>query len=310
MRHREQTTRLIAVAVAIGALVTIALSTFAWPAARLEPRDLPVGVVGPAPERLTEDHGFEVHRYPDKAAARQAIEEREVYGAVVGQTLLTASAASPTVAALLERELAPAGGTRVVDVVPADPDDPRGAAFSNLALPLTFVSILTGVIVAVTTRPGLLQAGVLVGGALLAGVVAIAVVQGWLGVLEGDWWANAGVIALVILAMAGLVAGLMAVLGHHGAALAALLMVFVGNPWSGVSSAPELLPGWVGSIGQLLPPGAGGSLLRSSAFFDGNGGGGPLAVLLAWALFGLAAISAGAMRAHRTAATRVSTQPA
>jgi hypothetical protein len=48
-------------------------------------------------------------------------------------------------------------------------------------------------------------------------------------------------------------------------------MVLVGNPLSGISSAPERLPEPAGALGPLLPPGAGGSLLRSTAFFDGAG---------------------------------------
>lgn len=56
----------------------------------------------------------------------------------------------------------------------------------------------------------------------------------------------------------------------------ALLMVMLGNPFSGVTSAPELLPEPFGMIGQRLPPGAGGSLPRSVAFFDGSAAGGAL----------------------------------
>jgi hypothetical protein len=36
-------------------------------------------------------------------------------------------------------------------------------------------------------------------------------------------------------------------------------------------------------IGQLLPPGAGGNLLRSTGFFDGAGGAEHLTVLAVWA---------------------------
>ena len=50
-------------------IVAIALSTFAWSAANLEPRDLPLGVAGPAratvpvEARLAERKGaFDVHR--------------------------------------------------------------------------------------------------------------------------------------------------------------------------------------------------------------------------------------------------------
>jgi hypothetical protein len=95
--------------------------------------------------------------------------------------------------------------------------------------------------------------------------------------------------------------GLAALLGRAGAALGALLMVLVGNPLSGVSSAPELLPEPAGAIGQLLPPGAGGSLLRSTAFFDGAAASGPLVVLAAWIAIGLVAAVAAALRRRRPA---------
>ena len=117
--------------------------------------------------------------------------------------------------------------------------------------------------------------------------------------LEGDWVVNAGVLGLTVLAVGGAVAGLAALFGRAGAAFGALLMVLVGNPLSGVSSAPELLPQPAGAIGQLLPPGAGGSLLRSTAFFDGAGGTVLLAVLAAWVVLGLLLTWMAAMRRLR-----------
>jgi hypothetical protein len=80
--------------------------------------------------------------------------------------------------------------------------------------------------------------------------------------------------------------------------------MFVGNPLSGITSAPELLPKPWGTLGQLLPPGAGGSLLRSTAFFGGWGSGAHLAVLIAWILFGCAALAASAWRQPRLLAAR------
>jgi hypothetical protein len=53
-----------------------------------------------------------------------------------------------------------------------------------------------------------------------------------------------------------------------------------------------MLPQAAGVIGQLLPPGAGGSLLRSMAFFNGAGADRPLVVLAVWAVLGLAALLA------------------
>jgi hypothetical protein len=178
--------------------------------------------------------------------------------------------------------------------VPADPDDPRGTAFSSIGLPLVLAGVIGGVIVSLLGRPGLEEVGILAGVAALTGLVTIAMVQGWLGVLGGPWLVNAGVVALAVFATAATVAGLKALIGYAGLAVGALLFVFVGNPWSGITSAPELLPKAAGFIGQLLPSGAGSQLLRSSAFFDGASGGGKILVLLVWAVLGTAAILAGA----------------
>jgi hypothetical protein len=127
------------------------------------------------------------------------------------------------------------------------------------------------------------------------------VAQGWLGIFEQNWVANWGALSLTVLAIASVVAGFEALLGRAGIGVGAATMVLVGNPLSAVSSAPELLPQPLGAIGQLLPPGAGGNLIRSTAFFDGAGAGEHVAVLAAWALVGFAALFAAAVRSGRIA---------
>jgi hypothetical protein len=109
--HRAQ----LAVLVLVPLLAVLALAAFAWPAARLAPRDLPVGVVAPEAaaaaigQRLAGGgEAVDLRRYPDQAAAAAAIEDRRIYGAIVlapdgaPSTVLTASAASPAVAQLLQ----------------------------------------------------------------------------------------------------------------------------------------------------------------------------------------------------------------
>lgn len=103
-------------------------------------------------------------------------------------------------------------------------------------------------------------------------------------------------LGLTVPAIGATVAGLAALIGPAGVGLGALLMVLLGNPFSGVTSAPELLPRPVGAIGQLLPPGAGGSLLRSVAFFDGSAAGGAGLTLGLWAAAGLTAVLVGGRR--------------
>jgi hypothetical protein len=188
-------------------------------------------------------------------------------------------------------------------VVPADPDDPRGSALSTSVLPLVLAGAAAGLVIVTAGRPGPAAAVTLVVVSALGGLVAEGLAQGWLGIIAGDWLVNAGVLGLMVLAIAVTVAGLAALLGRAGIALGGLLMVLVGNPWSAVSSAPELLPEPTGVIGQLLPPGAGGTLLRSTAFFDGAAAGTPLIVLGTWSVLGLAAVWWGGRRHRRASAT-------
>jgi hypothetical protein len=86
-------------------------------------------------------------------------------------------------------------------------------------------------------------------------------------------------------------------------------MVFVGNPFSGATSAPQLLPDWVDHLGQWLPPGAGVGLLRSTAYFGDHGAAGHLVVLLLWTGIGLGAIVAGHHTSVRFAAHPSRVQP-
>lgn len=303
----------IAAIVLVPILVAVMLSLFAWPAANLEPRNLPIGIagpeqaVGPIEQGLVAKAGedaFDVHTYPDEAAARAAIKDREVYGAIVvgpaGVTLLTASAASPVVAQLLQQagtQLAAANPSapapKVVDVVPTDPDDPRGAVLGSALLPLVLAGMAGAFLLGLRTRPGLGQAGALIAIAALSGLAVVGIAQGWLGAFGGDWWMNAGAFALSILAIGAGVAGLGAIFGTAGLGLGAAIMMLIGNPFSGLTSAPEMLPTWAGVTGQYLPPGAGGTLVRSTAFFDGAGASQQLLVLACWALGGLLLVVVG-----------------
>lgn len=302
-------------------LVALFVILFAWPAARLAPRDLPIGVVGPfqattALAANLDAHGFAVHRYGSADAARAAIADRDIYGAFVagpdGLTVLTASAASPSVAQLLQSiatEVTDArsgakSGPRVLDVTPTGAGDPHGAVFIAALFPLVLASMLSGVVIGLLTRPGWWQAATLAVVAIVAGLLVTWVIQGWLGALGGNWWTNASVISLTIFSVAAAVAGAGALIGPSGYALGALVMALIGNPWSGAASAPELLPDAVRITGQLLPAGACTTLLRGTAFFDDAGSSAPLIVLLVWATLGLGAIWAGAAATHRLSASR------
>jgi hypothetical protein len=130
------------------------------------------------------------------------------------------------------------------------------------------------------------------------------VVQGDLGALPGDRLPDWGALALMLFALSSTTAGLATLIGPAGVAIGAALMVFVGNPFAAITSAPELLPKAVARLGQLMPPGAGSNLLRSTAYFDGHGAAIHVVVLVAWSVFGVVAILEGHRRAGRRHAAR------
>lgn len=300
-----------AVALGLGAalLQALMLLAFAWPATEIAPRDLPLAVAGPqaamVEARLTglDPDAFELTTVPDEAAAREAITGREVYGAIVtgggAPRVLVASGAGPAVAQQLTqlgRQLSGAPAAQIEDVVPADPDDPRGAGFGAMALPLVMAGIAGGVVLTllIPSAGGRALGAVVFG--IAGGLLSMVIAQTWLSVVPGDYLQLSLVAGLVSFAVAGTVAGLATVVGRAGIGIAALLMLLVGNPFSAATSAPELLPQPWGLVGQLLPPGAAASLLRSVAFFDWAGAQGPLLVLLAWSALALVLLGVGAIR--------------
>lgn len=284
---------------------------FAWPAKNTAPRDLPVVVAGPGPaatavaDRLRAERpgAFDISAVADAASADQALRDRDAYAAFVvdpatGMSLHVASAASPTVSTLLTQAVQQLGGGRpvpVVDVVASPAHDPRGAAFSSAFLPLLLTSLAAGVALLYVVRSHAVRLIGLLTFAVLAGVVAAGIMHG-LGILTGSYLAAAGTIALLALAIGGAVSGLGAILGAPGIGLGALAVFFFGNPISGLAAAPELLPRPWGTVGQFLPPGAGASLLRSAAFFDGAGSNRPLWVLGSWAVGGILLTAVGHYR--------------
>jgi hypothetical protein len=311
-RAPSSTAKAVIIAAAVTIVLAAIVSWFAWPAKEVAPRDLPIVVAGPPPvaaalaDQLRSERAgaFDVTTVADADAADEVIRAREAYGAIVvgpdGPSLHIATAASPTVAALLTQAAQEFGQGRpvpVVDVVRAGPDDPRGAGFTAGFLPLLLAAMVAGIILAVVISGRQARIVGVVTFAVLAGLVGAAMLD-WLGLTAGNYLGVAGAIALVALAISATVAGLAAVLGPPGIALGVVLVFLFGNPISGAAAAPELLPEPWGVVGQLLPPGAGVSLVRSAGFFDGAGSAAPLWTLVVWAALGLVALVLGRPFGH------------
>jgi hypothetical protein len=302
------------------AVLSMIMIAFAWPATRSGVHDVPIAVAGADPAvaevirqlDAKRPEAFTVTVVRDTAAAERLIRDREVYGAIdvsgAHPQVIVASAAGPVVAQALQQLALGLGqggegaAPAVRDLVPLPADDPRGAGLAAGALPLVLGGIMAaGLLSNVLAGIGRRVAGALAF-AVTGGLALVAILQYWLGSLQGDYWTNSGVVALSIAATALTLLGLESLLGVAGLGLGAALMMLLGNPLSGLASAPEMLPAGWGALGQLLPPGAAGSLLRSTAYFDGAGALPHVLVLAGWAVLGLILVGvAGARQRTGTA---------
>ncbi|MGR2753606.1 hypothetical protein [Agromyces arachidis] len=348
------TGRAVAIGAALSLVVGLVLLAFAWPSVTAEPKDLPVGVVGPdaavtqVETRVADEAAgaIALERYADRDAAIDAIEQRDAYGAVVlgeGPTdapeVLIASAAGPAVAqqlrglaqqlqagideqvraAIPERveqaveaavaaAVAQATGqpgapgtpsvpelpevpdvtVAVTDVVPLADGDRTGSGLAVAVFPLVLGGMLGGIaisflVIGALRRVAAVAAYAVAGGLLLAGIL-----QGWFGVLQGEFWLNSAALALALAAVALPVTGFVALLGRAGIAVAVLLFVLVANPISAAAVPVQFLAAPWGAIGQWFPPGAAATLLRDLSYFPAADATFPWLVLAGWAVAGLA----------------------
>ncbi|MCK9928853.1 SNG1 family protein [Frankia sp. Mgl5] len=313
-RTPSDAVRVAGVVAGLTILLGVMLTAFALPAANLNPHHVGLGVVGPpsavtAARQQLESRGdaFDIKTYADADAARTAILERKIYGAVIldpgGVHTLVASAASVSIAATAQgvgAGIASASDVpaTVTDIRPFPSDDSRGAGLSAGALPLALGGwIGATVIMLVFHTPGrrMLTAGIF---AVVGGLGLTAVLQFGIGTLDGNYWLTSLGAMLGIGATASAVLGLRTLFGGAGLGIAAILLILLGNPLSGLSNAPELLPEPWGAIGQLLPPGATGALIRDLAFFDGHGSLHAVLTLTAWLVGGAVFLALGVAR-HR-----------
>lgn len=282
---------------AVGVAVLLPLlfvAAFVVPGHDPKPNGLPVAQAG-APAALVaalEERGVEVEAVADRAEAERAVRERDAYGAFApgpgGRSeLLLASGASAAVATTLRAVAASAGVPVGADLAPLPEGDLRGVTLNLLVLPLIITAIIgallaTGLLPEVGTRTQV-SLTLLVG--LLAGLGSVGIVHA-LDALPGSFLAEAGLAALMVTGVALTAGAIVRALGPPALLAAFLLFLVVGNPASGLASAPELLPTPWKEVGGLLPPGALGDALRGTAWFDGAAIGGPVIVLIAWIAIG------------------------
>ncbi|WP_406312927.1 hypothetical protein OHA77_30990 [Streptosporangium sp. NBC_01639] len=297
--------KLALVVLGLAALITTMLCAFALPSLHSGPRHVPVGVTGPqqttdALRENADKDAWDVRVYETPAAVQSAVKDRAIAGGLAvtdhGVDVYTANAGGPSATSALTalgdgvaaQHMTEAS---VHDLVPFTQDDPHGTGLTSALLPMIFGGIFP-VLILSSVFPGHRGLRTRLVGALMFSVVAgaavAAVLQFATHSIDGNYWLTALGVILGIAAMSTTLLGLQAFFGMAGFALGGALMMLLGNPLSGLATGPHWLPNGWATFGQLLPPGASGSLLRANAFFDGTDAGFPVLVLTAWVVIGVA----------------------
>jgi hypothetical protein len=314
----------------VGVLIAIFALTYSNVAANHSPKphNLPIGIVGPAPVvdvargqlARVDPGGFKVDDYDSLPAARTAILQRSVYGAyqpAPSPVLLTANAASPPVATLLQRVFGSVtqvtGRPLVVDdVAPLPSSDSSGATIFSALLGLIIAALAGSSIVYAFTRHRhesvriVATTAIAVAAGLITALVTTVIVRAFPGDHFLVVW---GVATLFVLAMGLPIAAVQVLFGFPGSAIGFVLFLVIGNPASGGSSAPELLPTFWRVLSQALPPGAAVTSMRDVVYFRGHGCADALIVMSIYAVMGAAvAMVVASVRAARSGKVIVSTQ--
>jgi Protein of unknown function (DUF3533) len=292
----------------LGVLVAVFALVSSNVAANHSPKahGLPIGLVGTsavanaarAELARAAPGAFAVHAYRTLTSARTAVLHRSVYGAfqpVPSPVLLVASAASPPVSVLLQRTFARAasrsGRTLAVrDLVPLPTSDSSAATSFSLVLSLIIAGLASTTVVYLLTRqrPEAFRVVLTVAIGVCAGLITVLITNVLVGAYPGHFFAVWGVATLFVLAVGMPIAAFQLIFGIAGTAIGAILFLVIGNPASGGSSAPELLPGFWRTLSQILPPGAAVTSMRDVVYFHGHGSAHALIVLAVYTVLGAA----------------------
>lgn len=312
-RPRAVWLRPLLAVVGVAAVIGVMFSAFAAPSVHAGPDALPLAVSGSsASVAALEDAlarsdagAFDVTAYASADDAEKAIRDRDAVGGFAldqdRTTVLLASAAGSGYSQAL-RSIGlglSAQGQSVAyrDVVPFTADDPAGAGVSALAIPLIFGAMISSVILVLVLRVrGRARAGLALAVAVLAGLVITTLMRFAFHSIDDGFLLTAVAVSMGTAAIGLTVLGLESAIGSPGLGMAAMLMMFVANPLSGFATGWQWLPHPWGLIGQLLPVGATGTAVRSTAFFDGHGATTSFVVLGAWIAVGLALVLGSAAR--------------
>ena len=254
-----------------------------------QPHDIPIGVVsdsvtpdelGASLEKAT-GTTFLVSGYPSADAAKQALDQQQIYAALVtaggsaGSELYISSASGSSIAKVISAEAAQLGASlgvqiTVTDLNPLRPDDPSGLVLFYLALASTIIGFV-GAIQTRVNASGMTIVGELAwdaGRAALVGLVITLTTGPVLGFETFPLVPVWGVLAMTVFIAGAVYNFFRVIVGGKWALMPTwIIFILISNPSSGGAVAPQLLPPFYEFMGRWMPTGATVRALRDLAYF-------------------------------------------
>jgi hypothetical protein len=246
--------------------------------------------------------GFDVEPAADEAAARDTVKTGKAYGAIIEPPIgpvkvLTAGAGGLGVQQVVTRAATAYAVERgrtiaQTDLVPLPSSDAAGVSGFFLQLGLLIPGLLVSVLVYLIGRRSRLWArlSAAVVYALCAAALAVLVMDAGFGALTGAPAALFGIAALAAMAFVVTVAALQAAFGLPGTAVAATVLLIVGNAVNGGTVLTPLLPDGYRQIAPAFPNNATTRAVRDQIYFGGQHSPTALSILSAWIVGGLLVI--------------------
>jgi len=264
--------------------------------------NLPFGVTGSSPILTAAEKtvSLQVTHYPNEAAAKTAIDQTTIWGALVpsgtSSTLIVVPSSSdlaPAVLALRFQEAAKKTGQKLTvqqyAPVPLPPKDPFGLVQGLMMVPLLIGGYMASTLLLSATGKAAHRwraAGLLVF-AIVAGLVVDLIVCLWLGGFsDSKFWIVWPICSLFIAVVAFVAAILQKLVGAAGTLLTVIVILQFGNPSSGGATGVPFLPAFWRDIGPYLPPRNAYLLLHHAIYFNGNGTTEALTILLIYFVAG------------------------
>ena len=258
--------------------------------------DLPFGATGSSPVLAAAEKtiSLKVTQYPNEQAAKTAIDQAQIFGALITSGTTTTLIVVPSISDLAPLDLVTrfeaaanlTGQKTAVQQytpVPLAAKDPFGLVQGLMLIPLLIGGYMSSTLLMAATgkAAGRWRAAQLAGFAIAAGLAVDLIVCYWLqGFPSSKFWITWPICSLIIAAVAFVAAVLQKLIGAAGTLLTIIVVILFGNPSSGGANGVPYLPAFWRDIGPYLPPRNAYILLHHTIYFNGHGTTQALTVLL------------------------------